>query len=65
MTTALVKSITDEQLEHAERRHTVLVAPGQSLFAALGLPPETRLVDTPIRSAMTIKAGRRWVEVRT
>jgi len=65
MTTALVKSLIDEQLEHAERRHTLLVAPGQSLFAALALPPETRMVDTPIRSAMTIKAGRRWVEVRT
>lgn len=64
MSTAPVKSITDEQLEDVERRVALLIGPGLSLPRALGLPPETRLVDTPIRSAMTIRRGRRVVEVR-
>jgi hypothetical protein len=61
-TTPLVKSLTDEQLD--DLRHTILSQPGQSLPEALGLPPETRLVDTGICSPMTIKRGRRIVEVR-
>lgn len=35
----------------------------QPLAEALGLPPETRLVDTPICSAMTLKGGRRSLEI--
>lgn len=42
-------------------RVTLMTTPGQSLCDALGLPPETRLIDTPICSAMTIKRGRRWL----
>jgi len=65
MTTSPVPSITDEQLAEAEQRHTVLLQRGQSLPEALGLPRETRFIDTPIRSLMTIKAGRRFLEVRS
>jgi hypothetical protein len=61
-TTPLVKSLIDEQLEDC--RVTLITAPGQSLCDALGLPPDTRLANTGIRSAMTIKRGRRIVEVR-
>ncbi len=46
-----------------QRRYTVLTAPHQSLAEAMGLPPETRLVDIGFCSATTIRAGRRWVQV--
>ncbi|WP_434456539.1 hypothetical protein JQR85_13700 [Stutzerimonas urumqiensis] len=61
-TTAPVKSLADEQVE--EIRHAVLTKPGQSLTDALGLPPETRFVDSGICSPMTIRRGRRAVECR-
>lgn len=64
MTTSPVKTLIDEQVESAERRIGLLIARGQSLPDALGLSPDTRLVDTPIRGAMTIRGGRRVVEVR-
>lgn len=48
----------------APHHYTVLTAPNQSLSEAMGLPPETRLVDAGLCSATTIKAGRRWVQVR-
>lgn len=64
MTTSPVKSLVEEQLEEAERRVGLLVMRGQSLPDALGLSPDTRLVDTPIRGAMTIRGGRRVLEVR-
>lgn len=64
MSTRLVSSITDDQLAEAEQRHTVLLQRGQSLADALGLPLETRFIDTPIRSLLTIKGGRRYLEVR-
>jgi len=41
-------------------RVTLMTTPGQSLCDALGLPPETRLIDAPIRSAATLKKGR-WM----
>ena len=63
-TTAPVKTLLVEQAAVAKRRITLLSAPGQSLCEALGLPPETRLIDSGICSAMTIKRGRRVVEVR-
>lgn len=62
-TTAPVKGLVDEQVE--EIRHAVLVKPGQSLPDALGLPPETRFVDSGICSPMTIKRGRKALEVRS
>lgn len=63
-TTAPVTSLIDEQVADAEKRFTLLSAPGQSLCKALGLPPETRLIDSGISSPMTIKRGRRVLEVR-
>lgn len=63
MTTRPVKSLIDEQLEELEPV-ALLLAPGEDLAQRLGLPRETRLIDTPICSAMTIKSGRRYVEVR-
>lgn len=65
MTTSPVPSVNDEQLAEVEQRHTVLLQRGQSLPEVLGLPRETRFLDTPIRSLMTIKAGRRFLEVRS
>lgn len=47
-----------------QHRYTVLTAPHQSLAEAMGLPPETRLVDAGLCSATTIKGGRRWVQIR-
>lgn len=63
MTTRPVKSLIDEQLEELEPI-TLLLAPGEDLAQRLGLPRETRLIDTPICSAMTIKSGRRYLKVR-
>lgn len=55
-------SLTEGQT--VQRRYTVLTAPRQSLADAMGLPPETRLVDIGFCSATTIRGGRRWVQVR-
>lgn len=63
MTTPAYRSLIDDMIEDAERRHTVKSMPGQSLPDALGLPPETLMINTPICSAMTIKRGRRVLEV--
>ena len=63
-TTAPVTSLIDEQVAEIARRFTLLSAPGQSLCEALGLPPDTRLIDSGISSPMTIKRGRRVLEVR-
>ncbi|WP_338547275.1 hypothetical protein V6W80_11780 [Pseudomonas benzopyrenica] len=64
MTTSPVPAITDDQVAEAEARHTLLLRAKQSLPEALGLPPETRLIDSPIRSPMMRRPGRRWsVEV--
>ncbi|MHB0820097.1 hypothetical protein ACYCFK_17705 [Stutzerimonas stutzeri] len=65
MTTRPVTNIIDEQLADAELRHSILLRRGESLPDRLGLPPETRFVDSPIRSLMTIKGGRRALEVRS
>lgn len=62
MTTPLVQSIIEDQL--AECRVTLLLQRGESLPARLGLPPETLFIDSPIRSLMTIKRGRRVLEVQ-
>jgi len=59
MSTSPIPSITADQVAEAEARHTLLLRTRQSLPEALGLPPETRLVDTPIRSPMTRWPGRR------
>ncbi|MDQ7987032.1 hypothetical protein QYS36_18995 [Pseudomonas sp. G34] len=64
MTTNPVTTIADEQLAEVEQRHTILLQRGQSLPDALGLPRDTRFTDTPIRSLLTIKGGRRYLEVR-
>lgn len=60
MTTSSVPAITDKQVAEAEARHTLLLRARQSLPEALGLPPETRLIDTPIRSPMSRRSGNRW-----
>lgn len=52
------------QGQTVQRHCTVLTAPQQSLAEAMGLPPETRLIDIGLCSATTIKGGRRWVKVR-
>ena len=52
------------QRQTGERHYTVLTAPRQSLPEAMGLPPETRLVDIGLCSATTIRGGRRWVQIR-
>ena len=57
-----VTTLVDEPLECV--RYTVLTAPGQSLPNALGLPPDTRLIDSGICSPMTVKRGRKRVQVR-
>lgn len=65
MTTSPVKSLIDEQLEDAEQELLTLVSStDRRLPDLLGLPASTRLVDTPIRGAMTIRGGRRVLEVR-
>jgi hypothetical protein len=61
-TTPPVTTLVDEPLEYV--RYTVLTAPGQSLPDALGLPPDTRLIDCGICSPMTVKRGRKRVQVR-
>ena len=58
------RDLTPTGNERSSAPLTVLSAPGQSLCEALGLPPETRLIDSGICSAMTIKRGRRVLEVR-
>jgi len=64
MTASRAPSTTASQEANAEARHTLLLRARQSLPEALGLPPETRLIDTPIRSPMMRRPGRRWsVEV--
>lgn len=65
MTTNPITTIADEQLAEVEQRHTILLQRGQSLPDALGLPRDTRFTDTPIRSLLTIKGGRRYLEVRS
>lgn len=61
-TTPPVTTPVDEPLGYA--RYTVLTAPDQSLPNALGLPPDTRLIDCGICSPMTVKRGRKRVQVR-
>ena len=63
MTTSIVRSIVDDQLDEIATV-TLLTRPGQSLPEALGLPPETRLIDCGLRGALTIRRGRRYIEVR-
>lgn len=64
-TAPLYPSIIDEQLAGISTRPmVVLLHPDQSLPEALGLPPETRLIDTPICSPMTMRGGRRYVSVQ-
>lgn len=64
MTNSPVRSIVDDQLEEIR---TVTVLTTQPLPEALGLPPETRLIDCRLRGAMTIRNGRRYIaqEVRS
>ena len=59
MTSAPAPAVVGEQVADVEARHTLLLRARQSLPDALGLPPETRLIDTPIRSSMTRWPGRR------
>lgn len=47
-----------------QHRHTLLVPPHQTLIEALGLSPETRLIDAGLCSPLTIRGGRRWVQLR-
>lgn len=55
-------ALVDEPLKYA--CYTVLTAPGQSLANALRLPPDTRLIDSGICSPMTVKRGRKRIQVR-
>lgn len=63
-TTAPVTSLIDDQLAEIKQSLVMLTRPGQSLCDAMRLPPETRLIDSGICSAMTMKRGRRALEVR-
>lgn len=60
MTTSLIRSIVDGQLNEIR---TVTLLTTQPLPEALGLPPETRLIDCGLRGALTIRNGRRYIEV--
>lgn len=52
------------KLDALERKVVALTDLIAFMLAHLGLPPETRLIDTPIRSPMMRRPGRRWsVEV--
>lgn len=62
-TTPAYPSLIDEAIQEANCRFTLLMRRGESLLDRLGLPAETRFVDSPIRSLMTIKRGRRVLEV--
>lgn len=62
-TTAPCMSIIDEQLAEISA-DAIQLRPGQTLPEALGLPPETRLIDTPICSAMTIRGARRYLSIQ-
>ena len=66
MTTApFYPSLIDEQLaELSGQPVTVTLGRGQTLLEALGLPPEMRLVDTPICSAMTTRNGCRYLSIQ-
>ncbi len=58
MTTRPVRSIIDDQLDD-------LVMPaGANIAAVLGLPRETLVVNLPRRMALTMKGGRKRLEVR-
>lgn len=61
MTTSPVRSIVDDQLDEIATV-TLLTRPGQSLPEALGLSPETPLIDCGLRGALTIRNGRRYIE---
>lgn len=63
MTTSPVRSIVDDQLDEIAATVTLLTRPGQSLPEALGLPPETRLIDCGLRGALTIRRGRRYIAI--
>lgn len=60
MTTSPVRSIVDDQLDEIA---TVTLLTTRPLPEALGLPPETRLVDCGLRGALTIRRGRRYIEI--
>ena len=62
-TTPFYPSLIDEQLAELQPV-TVTLGRGQTLLEALGLPPEMRLVDTPICSAMTIRNGCRYLSIQ-
>lgn len=53
------------QRQAGQHRHTLLVAPNQSLIDAMGLHPDTRLIDAGLCSPLTIRGGRRWVQLRS
>lgn len=60
MTTSPVRSIVDDQLNEIR---TVTVLTTRPLPEALGLPPETPLIECGLRGALTIRGGRRYIEL--
>ena len=62
MTTSPVRCIIDDQLDEIATV-TLLTRPGQPLPEALGLPPETPLIECGLRGALTIRRGRRYIEI--
>lgn len=62
-TTTPRQPLVDDSL--TDLSHTVLSAPRQSLPEALGLPPDTPLHQAGLRSPVTIRKGRKWVEIHS
>ncbi|THG87073.1 hypothetical protein E5198_00725 [Pseudomonas sp. A-1] len=60
MTTSPVRSIVDDQLNEIR---TVTVLTTRPLPEALGLPPNTPLIECGLRGALTIRGGRRYIEL--
>ncbi|MHA6234236.1 hypothetical protein [Pseudomonas fluorescens group sp. PF-69] len=61
MTTSPVKSLIEELVDELVLEH--LSPSRMPLNEALGLPRDTLVINCPIRSAVTIKNGRRVVRV--
>lgn len=61
MTTPMVKSLIDEQIEESIHHFSVSSVP---LHEALGLPAYINVSAMPIRIAVTLQGGVRTVELR-
>jgi len=61
MTTSPVKTLIDEMVDELILSH--LSSTRVPMNEALGLPRDMLVINSPIRSAVTIKNGRRVVQV--